>query len=96
MSGCAFGYWYVDKSFLGNEYENVLNQQVDFEGIVATDPAVSGTSQLLTLQPDGFTQLMRTSLYTPIPDVKAGDRVWIRGQVQLPENFSGFDYIGHL
>lgn len=102
--GLISGYSYVDKSFNGNEYENQIGQQIDIEGIVAEDPvlSVSGSfggnheNQQLVLLPDGYKQLIKTSLYTPIPDVKKGDRVWIRGLVQLPENFSEFDYIGFL
>ncbi|HEX3095599.1 MAG TPA: ComEC/Rec2 family competence protein, partial [Patescibacteria group bacterium] len=56
----------------------------------------TGKGQQLTLLPDGFTQYMRTSLYTAIPGAQQGDRVWIRGQVEMPSNFSEFDYIGYL
>ncbi|HEX3099561.1 MAG TPA: ComEC/Rec2 family competence protein [Patescibacteria group bacterium] len=94
--GLVLGYFYVGKSFSGNEYEKYLDQSIETEGVVATDPVMSGRNQIVTLLPDGYTQYMRASLYTPIPGLAQGDRVWIRGQLQLPENFSEFDYVGYL
>lgn len=96
IAGTAFGYWYVERSFFGNEYEEYLNQEIDTEGIVATDPSIKENGQVIILQPDGYTQFIRASPYTSNPEIKKGDRVWIRGEVQMPENFSGFDYIGYL
>lgn len=98
--GIGCGYWYVDVSFSGNEFENVIGTEINVEGIVAQDPVngsgANGRGQQLTLLPDGYTQNLRAQLYTAIPDVSKGDRVWIRGEVQMPENFSEFDYIGYL
>ncbi len=94
--GLTVGYWYVGKSFSGNEYESYLGEVIDTEGLVATDPVISGRNQQVTLLPDGYTQYIRGSLYTPVPGLEQGDRVWIRGQLELPENFSDFDYIGYL
>lgn len=94
--GITVGVWHVNQSFSSNEYEQYLNQYIEIEGVIATDPVLSDKNQQLTLLPDGFTQYMRASLYTPIPGAQKGDRVWIRGQVELPENFSDFDYIGYL
>lgn len=94
--GLALGYAYVGKSFTGNEYIRDIGQKIETEGIVSADPTMSGSNQVVTLQPDGYTQSVRASLYTPIPRLAQGDRVWIRGQLELPENFSEFDYIGYL
>lgn len=94
--GLVVGVWYVQKSFSANEYGGILGRSIEVEGIIATDPVLSGRNQQLTLLPDGYTQYTRASLYTPIPDAQKGDRVWIRGQIELPENFSDFDYIGYL
>lgn len=98
--GVGIGYWYIDRTFVGNEYASVLGKEINVEGVVAEDPVngkgSTGKGQQLTLLPDGYTQNLRAQLYTPIPDVVKGDRVWIRGQVELPENFSEFDYIGYL
>jgi len=94
--GVVAGYAYVGKSFSGNEYENFLGESIDAEGVVAMDPVMSGRNMQVTLLPDGYTQYIRGSLYTAIPGLKQGDRVWIRGTLELPENFSEFDYIGYL
>ena len=93
--GIGFGYWYVDVSFSGNEFEDAIGTEINLEGIVAQDPVngigANGRGQQLTLLPDGYTQNLRAQLYTAIPDVSKGDRVWIRGEVQLPENVSEFE-----
>lgn len=94
--GLGLGCWYVGQSFSGNQYEPLIGQSIDIEGVVATDPVISGRNQQVTMLPDDYTQYVRASLYTPIPTLAQGDRVWIRGQLELPENFSEFDYIGYL
>lgn len=94
--GLVVGYNYVDQSFASNEYEQYIGQSIETEGVVVMDPVLSGRNQQVTMLPDGYTQYIRASLYTPIPGLKKGDRVWIRGQLERPENFSDFDYIGYL
>lgn len=99
--GAVFGVWYVNQSFAQNEYEQFLNKPIETEGVIVADPITSarssgGESQQITILPDGFTQYIRASMYTPIPNAQKGDRVWIRGQLELPENFSDFDYVGYL
>ncbi len=95
--GSAFGLWYVSRSFnSGNEYIEDLGKTIDAEGVIAVDPVDQDHGQQVTLLPDGYTQYMRASLYAAIPGAQKGDRVWIRGQLELPENFSDFDYIGYL
>jgi competence protein ComEC len=94
--GTGVGMYHVNLSFGANEYQEYLGQFVEMEGVIITDPVTSDKNQQVTLLPDGFTQYIRASLYTENPDAQKGDRVWIRGQLELPENFSGFDYIGYL
>lgn len=67
----------------------------DFEGVIVADPDVRQTSQLLTVQPDGFSErvLVTTTLTSTF---LYGDRVWVRGRVGVPEPFNGFDYPGFL
>ncbi len=96
ICGLIFGVWYVNLSFAENQYLDFLNNSINTEAVVAADPTVSGKSQQLSLLPDGFTQYIRASMYTPVTDVAKGDRVWIRGQIEMPENFNDFDYIGYL
>lgn len=94
--GMGVGVWRVNSTFGSNEYSPFLNQPFETEGVIAADPTASGSSQQLTILPDHFHQYLRASMYTALPDVAVGDRVWIRGQPQLPENFSDFDYVGYL
>jgi competence protein ComEC len=94
--GLGVGYWYADKSFSINDYSQFIGQSINTEGVIATDPSISGRNQIVDLLPDGYSQYIRASLYTPIPALAQGDRVWIRGELELPENFSEFDYVGYL
>lgn len=94
--GLVIGCAYVGKTFSGNEYQEFIGQDIETEGVVVTDPVISGRNQQVTMLPDGYAQYVRASLYTPVPGLAQGDRVWIRGQLELPENFSEFDYIGYL
>ncbi len=94
--GVIFGLWYVNRSFSSNEYSEYLNKYIETEGVIVTDPVMQDRNQQITLLPNGFSQYVRAQVYSPIPDAQKGDRVWIRGQLELPENFSDFDYIGYL
>jgi competence protein ComEC len=96
VTGIVFGVWYVNRSFSTNEYAPMLGKTVNWEGVIVADPVTSEKNQQVTLLPDGYTQYIRASLYTAMPDAQKGDRVWIRGQLEMPENFSDFDYIGYL
>lgn len=78
----------------GNQFEQWYGQEVEFEGVIAAEPYQSG-SQIVTILPDGAKQYLRASFYFPIY-AHRGDRVWVRGRVEQPENFSGFNYIGYL
>ena len=94
--GLATGWWYVNRSFEPNQYSKYISVNINAEGTVSADPVTVEKNQQITLLPDGFGQQIRAQLYTPIPDIRKGDRVWIRGQLELPENFSDFDYVGYL
>ncbi len=94
--GVMLGVLRLNLTFGVNEYEPFLNQPFSAEGVVATDPNMSGTNQQLTLLPDGFNQYVRASMYTPVPDISTGDRIWIQGQLQYPENFNDFNYVAYL
>lgn len=99
--GLAAGLWHVNATFVENEYDEYFGKKYEAEGVIATDPVSSGSNQggsnqQIILLPDGHSQYIRASLYTPMPNARKGDRVWIRGQLELPENFSDFDYIGYL
>ena len=78
--GVMLGVLRLNLTFGVNEYESFLNQPFSAEGVVATDPSMSGTNQQLTLLPDGFNQYVRASMYTPVPDISTGDRIWIQGK----------------
>lgn len=79
-----------------SEFVNFTGQTVNTEGVIVAWPNMTASgNQALLVQPDGFTQALRMSLRKPI-STRPGDRVWIRGQIKLPENFSEFNYVSYL
>ncbi len=95
VCGCVLGLWHVERSFLASEYQSMFGQNIDAEGTIVVDPPRVDRNQQITILPDGKTQSLRASLFQPI-NAHRGDRVWIRGTLQPPENFEDFDYIGYL
>lgn len=79
-----------------SQFEQFIGQSVNTEGVVIAWPNITASgNQALLIQPDGYTQALRASLRRPI-SVRPNDRVWIRGQVKQPENFSEFNYVSYL
>lgn len=79
-----------------NEYSQLFGQSIDIEGLIVDDPNItSAGNQAIVMRPDGFSQNMRASLFHH-GYLKKGDRVWIRGQIKQPENFSSFNYVSYL
>lgn len=95
IAGLVLGAWYIQQSFGPSEYQDYFGQDIDREGVIVVDTPNVDRNQQVTIRPDGFDQSVRASIYQPIKAV-AGDRVWIRGVIQPPENFDDFDYIGYL
>ncbi len=95
LSALVFGYWYIGQTFVANEYIEQFGKTIDVEGVIAADSERVERNQSVTFIPDGYSQAVRTTLYQPIA-ANRGDRVWARGVLEPPENFSEFDYIGYL
>lgn len=95
VAGLCFGLWRSELSFRTNEYQALLGTNINVEGYVVQNSPKVERNQQVTVRPDGFKQDLRASLYLP-SNTQKGDRVWFRGQVELPENFEGFDYVGFL
>ncbi len=79
-----------------NQYQNFIGQKVYSEGVVVGWPNITASgNQAVLIQPDGFAQAIRSSSRVPI-NFHPGDRVWIRGTIKQPENFSEFNYVAYL
>ncbi|HMR55397.1 MAG TPA: ComEC/Rec2 family competence protein [Candidatus Doudnabacteria bacterium] len=79
-----------------NQYESLYGQSINIEGEIVSRPSITAIgNQALIIRPDGFTQYIRVSLFHHTV-AKGGERVWIRGQIKKPENFSNFNYIAFL
>jgi competence protein ComEC len=79
-----------------NQYEALYGKSLSIEGKIVSRPSITaGGNQVLIIRPDGFTQDIRVSLFHHIV-AKGGERVWMRGQIKQPQNFSDFNYVAYL
>ena len=79
-----------------NEYSQLIGRSINTEAQIVEDPNItSAGNQSVVIRPDGFTQNIKASLFHH-GYFKKGDRVWIRGQIKQPENFSEFNYVAYL
>ena len=74
--------------------KNINQAGQEFSGLVevADDPAIQGQAQKMTVASmknisEKF--LLTTGYY---PDYRYGDELWVKCQLEIPQNFSGFDY----
>ncbi len=94
--GFSIGLMIWSNSQQVNQFQNDVGKQVNTEGVVVGWPNLTSSgNQAILIKPDGFTQAVRASLRAPIM-VHPNDRVWVRGVIKQPENFSGFNYIAYL
>jgi competence protein ComEC len=89
------GAWRITVAQQENHYAALFGETINSEGIIIRDIDVRLDKQLLTIKLDGYDQyiLVTTNLAQRFA---YGDRVWLRGKLIAPENFSNFDYQGYL
>ncbi len=96
ICGISIGTMNWQNSQAVNQYESLYGQSISIEGEIVSRPSITASgNQALIIRPDGFTQDVRVSLFHHTV-AKGGERVWIRGQIKKPENFSNFNYIAFL
>jgi ComEC/Rec2-related protein len=79
-----------------NEFTNLVGEEISMFGSVVNESSFSSTgNQIIVIQPEGFSQRLRISLFHP-SSVQFGDHVKLTGVVKLPENFNGFNYVKYL
>ncbi len=94
--GFGFGLFRIETRLLvQNEFAEWIDSKQDFEGLVVTEPDVRTDSQLITVQPNNYSEriLVTTTLSNYY---RYGDVVWVRGKVVEPKEFNDFDYPGYL
>ena len=72
---------------------NLAGQDVVLSGFIDSESVISGTKMKFAFKAEGDDVLITTNAY---PERKFGDALEIKGKLQLPENFSDFDYITYL
>ena len=79
-----------------NQYQNLIGAQINTTGTILDRPTITASgNQALIIRPDGFSQNLRASLFHHTV-ARGGERVWIRGLIKQPENFSSFNYVKFL
>ncbi len=79
-----------------SQFDQLFSHSINLQARVVAEPTQSsGGNQLIYLQPENFTQLIRVSLFEPVY-VKQGQMVIAQGVLEAPENFSEFNYIKYL
>lgn len=90
--GCALWYNHTPP----NQFEELFDKNIYFTGMIVSRPSYSRSgNQILEIQPDNFTQLIRISLYHHIV-AKGGERVVVSGLLERPKNFEDFNYVAYL
>jgi len=82
-------------SFSGaeNNLDKFVGQKVALNGYVDDQPEVSGNIQRFALSSKGSRVLVTTNAY---PRYKFGDIIEVSGELELPQNFTDFDYVTYL
>ncbi len=95
VMGASFGVWYISRTFTPNQFVEQFGSSIDAEGIISVEPEVVAQNQSLTIRLDNYDQELRAFVYQPTL-AHLGDRVWVRGVLELPKDFDNFDYVGYL
>lgn len=96
LLGITGGLWRINSVLQEpNQFQGWLGAKQDFEGVVVTEPDVRSDKQLITIQPNGYSQ--RILITIPVSTrVTYGDVLWVRGKVVEAGIFDDFDYPGYL
>ncbi len=93
-----FRYHYKDVREPKNVFDDLVQQEISFEGVVLREPDRRENSQRLVVGFENVRVLVSTELY---PEFTYGDLLQVSGTLQKPENFKTdigkeFDYIHYL
>jgi len=76
-----------------NNLDKFTGQEVVLTGYVDDEPKIDGNIQRFAFNSDGTKILVTTSAY---PRYKFGDNIKVIGELELPKNFTDFDYVAYL
>lgn len=96
LLGITCGLWRINSVLQKpHQFQGWLGNKQDFEGLVVAEPDIRPDKQLITMQPNGYSQ--RILLTIPVSTrVAYGDMLWVRGVVVEAKVFDDFDYPGYL
>jgi len=78
-----------------NDLEKLFSEYANFEGIIVEDVDKRPSTQLITVQPDGYKHSVLITLGSS-GMYFYGDRVWVQGKLGAPKPFNGFNYPSFL
>ena len=78
-----------------NQYAPMFESKQEMEGLVVEDPDIRPDRQLLTFQPDGFSQRALITA-SRAQDYFYGDRIVVQGKFREPKSYEDFDYRKYL
>lgn len=89
---------FVDARQPKDVFDDFLETEVSFEGVIVHEPDRRENSQMITVSFDEVKVLVSTELY---PEFSYGDKVFVEGTLTKPKNFitdagKEFDYIQYL
>ena len=72
---------------------NSVGGEVTLSGYVDSEPEIDGNRARFVFKTQGERVLVTTSAF---PEYKFGDTLSVRGELELPQNFTDFDYVTYL
>lgn len=76
-----------------NNLRNLSGQEVTLVGYVDSEPEIEGNRTRFVFQAEGERILVTTGTF---PERKFGDQLTVLGDLELPQNFTEFDYATYL
>ncbi len=93
-----FGFWRFDAAWqktIDNDLAGLNGRTVEIAGMIANDPVLNEFSQQIILRPNGLEGKILI-IARRYPEYRYGDKIKFTAELELPQNFSDFDYQNYL
>ena len=99
LSVCAIffslGVWRLVASAGPNQYARLVGTRQELDGLIVEDPDIRADRQLLTFQPEGFSQRILITA-SRAQEYFYGDKLIVSGRISEPKSYEDFDYQKYL
>ena len=89
------GYFRLESTHVESEFHFQEAKYVELEGHITDEVDERTNIQLITFTPDRFSQKALLQ-YRGTNKLDYGDKIWVKGVVETPQDFNGFDYKHYL